>query len=80
MSGRVTAIDVFTSIDICGNGLADYGNQLHGIKWEPFRQGSDVIHWFLWEYSEQSNPSVIWVGTEKQNPGFEWRVWNLSFF
>jgi hypothetical protein len=68
MSGRVTAIDVvLNNPDIMYAGTASGGlwkSTSGGIKWEPIFEkevtasiGSVAI--------QQSNPSVIWVGTEK---------------
>ena len=71
MSGRVTAIDVVESdTNIMYAGTASGGlwkSTSGGIKWEPIFEkeatasiGSVAI--------QQSNPSVIWVGTGEGNP------------
>ncbi len=71
MSGRVTAIDVvLKNLDIIYAGTASGGlwkSTSGGIKWEPVFEkevtasiGSVAI--------QQSNPSVIWVGTGEGNP------------
>ncbi|MEN8788913.1 MAG: hypothetical protein ABF293_01085 [Flavobacteriaceae bacterium] len=71
MSGRVTAIDVVhNNNDIIYAGTASGGlwkSESGGIRWEPIFDneitasiGSVAI--------QQSNPSVIWVGTGEGNP------------
>ena len=71
MSGRVTAIDVvLDNPDIMYVGTASGGlwkSTSGGIKWDPIFEkevtasiGSVAI--------QQSNPSVIWVGTGEGNP------------
>lgn len=71
MSGRVTSIDVVTSDpDIMYAGTASGGlwkSTSAGIKWEPIFD-NEVTASIGAVAVQQSNPSVIWVGTGEGNP------------
>jgi len=71
MSGRVTSIDVVTSDpDIMYAGTASGGlwkSISAGIKWEPIFD-NEVTASIGAVAVQQSNPSVIWVGTGEGNP------------
>ena len=71
MSGRVTSIDVVHSnSDIMYAGTASGGlwkSTSGGIKWEPIFENEATAS--IGAVSiQQSNPSVIWVGTGEGNP------------
>ena len=71
MSGRVTAIDaVHSNSDIMFVGTASGGlwkSSSGGIKWEPIFD-KEVTASIGAVAIQQSNPSVIWVGTGEGNP------------
>jgi photosystem II stability/assembly factor-like uncharacterized protein len=71
MSGRVTSIDVVNSDpDIMYAGTASGGlwkSTSAGIKWEPIFD-NEVTASIGAVAVQQSNPSVIWVGTGEGNP------------
>mgnify|MGYP001798524904 FL=1 len=71
MSGRVTSIDVVLSNpDIMNVGTASGGlwkSTSGGIKWEPLFE-KEVTASIGAVKIQQSNPSVIWVGTGEGNP------------
>ena len=71
MSGRVTAIDVVESdTNIMYAGTASGGlwkSTSGGIKWEPIFE-KEVTASIGAVAIQQSNPSVIWVGTGEGNP------------
>ena len=71
MSGRVTAIDVVLSdTDVIYAGTASGGlwkSESGGIRWEPIFD-EEVTASIGAVAIQQSNPSVIWVGTGEGNP------------
>ncbi len=71
MSGRVTAIDVVNNnTDVMFVGTASGGlwmSKSGGIKWEPVFN-KEVTASIGAVAIQQSNPSVIWVGTGEGNP------------
>ncbi|WP_114491096.1 WD40/YVTN/BNR-like repeat-containing protein [Candidatus Ulvibacter alkanivorans] len=71
MSGRVTSIDVVTNdTDIMYVGTASGGlwkSTSGGIKWEPIFDNEATASIGAVAI-QQSNPSVIWVGTGEGNP------------
>ncbi|MEQ9403509.1 MAG: hypothetical protein RIM99_07990 [Cyclobacteriaceae bacterium] len=71
MSGRVTAIDVVTDDpDVMYVGAASGGvwkSTSGGIKWEPIFDDQSTASIGAIAI-QQSNPSVIWVGTGEGNP------------
>lgn len=71
MSGRITAIDVVTkNPDIIYAGSASGGlwkSTSAGVNWEPiFKQEATASIGAV--AIQQSNPSVVWVGTGEGNP------------
>ena len=71
MSGRITAIDVVNdSPDVMYAGSASGGvwkSTSGGIKWEPIFNDQTTASIGAIAI-QQSNPSVIWVGTGEGNP------------
>ena len=71
MSGRVTSIDVVTNdTDIMYVGTASGGlwkSTSGGIKWDPIFDNEATASVGAVAI-QQSNPSVIWVGTGEGNP------------
>ena len=69
MSGRVTSIDVVNSNpDIMFAGTASGGlwkSTSGGIKWEPIFD-KEITASIGAVAIQQSNPSVVWVGTERE--------------